>query len=104
MPFFHVNKGRSKEEILVDIAREGNTAVLKTMLVKGIDVDIKDSLGMTGLMWAAFKGHENIAKILLNAGANLNAKDNDGMTPLMWAKDGNHIEIVKLLKKAGAKE
>ena len=47
--------------------------------------DTRDNYGLTGLIWAARKGHINIAEILLNSGAEVEGTDRTGRTPLHHA-------------------
>lgn len=87
--------------------------VLKAMLKRGANVNVKDSTGDTPLHWAAL--HQNVAsvKMLLAAGADPGAKDTEGRTPAYWCNTSGEIsspadaemkEISRLLSAAQAKK
>jgi len=66
--------------------------------VEGCDVNKKDCLGNTSLMWAARCGHEGVVKILLGRGdINPDIPNNDGDTPLYCAAINKHEGVVKIL-------
>src|SRR5437588_407377 len=66
--------------------------------VEGCDINQKDSIGNTRLVWAALNGHEGVVKILLGRNdINPNKPDNHGKTPLSWAAWNGHEGVVKIL-------
>ncbi len=73
--------------------------IAELLIAKGADVDAMDMQGMTPLNMAASAGHTGIAKLLISKGANVNAKDNQGLTPLHRAETK---EITELLIANGA--
>lgn len=92
-------------EELLNGARRGDAAVVKSLLAKGADVNAKTRYNQTPLMFAAEKGHLEIVKILIEAGADVNATDTfyRFFTPLYGAASKGHIEVVKLLLEKGAR-
>ncbi|KAK6329625.1 hypothetical protein TWF730_006173 [Orbilia blumenaviensis] len=81
----------------------GHEEVVKLLLNKGADLEVKSGYKKTTALWiAADKGHEEIVKLLLNKGADLEAKRNDGCTPLYAAAERGHEKIVKLLLSKNA--
>jgi ankyrin repeat protein len=50
-------------------AKKGNKAVVKTLLVRNADVNIKNKKGLTALKYATEKGHTEIVELLKQAGA-----------------------------------
>jgi uncharacterized protein len=58
---------------------------VKVALEHGVDINAKDSLGLTALHAAVFKGANRIVKYLVENGADINAKDISGQTPLYKA-------------------
>jgi len=99
--------------------KEGWTAVIcaaansdyksAELLIKaGAEVNVKDNLGWTPLMYAAdvAKGVEMIS-LLLDNGADQNIRNNDGDTPLIKAVSGNYnptsrLATIRLLVEKGA--
>lgn len=72
------------------------------LLVSGANVNVKDELGITPLMAAAFESDVATVQVLLENGADLNRKGHFGWTPLISAKaNGNH-PVEKLLIEKGA--
>jgi len=70
-------------------------AVLK---MKEWDLNARDFLSFTPLMWAAIRGHEGVVKALLERGdINLNVEDRVfHLTPLSWATLKGHEGVVKV--------
>lgn len=77
---------------------------LEEYIAQGADVNAKDIMGFTALMYAvADKDHKlNIIETLLKNGADVNAKSNDGYTPLLAAMHGENPETIVLLLERGA--
>ena len=85
--------------------------VVKLLIKKGADVNIKDTDGETPLHVVAH-GNKNdkkpieleVAKLLIEKGADINAKneDRDYQTPLCYAASHNRVELAKLLIEKGA--
>jgi uncharacterized protein len=68
---------------------EGEPALLeavKLCVELGMDVNAKNSMGLTSLMGAANRGSDSIIEYLVSKGAKLDAKDNVGRTPYNWAE------------------
>jgi len=106
---------QTAENALTAAARLGNTAKVRALLAKGVNVNARDSYGMTALIYAAGatgRGDAEIVKMLLNAGAEVNVKAYrprdkelvrlEGMTPLMAAATAGDAQITKILLRAGA--
>ena len=84
-------------------ARKGDTAALKALLDKGVDVNARTRYGATALSYACDKGHVEVVKLLIERGADVNAKDAFyGEVPLGWALSHDHAQVVKLLLDKGA--
>ena len=78
--------------------------VVKLLLSRGADVNLKSKYGHTPLHLAAIKTASNPDKIdvLVHAGANVNAMNSSGETPLHNATDFAHFKAAKRLIEAGA--
>ncbi|MCK5260368.1 MAG: ankyrin repeat domain-containing protein, partial [Candidatus Omnitrophica bacterium] len=84
-------------------AEKGYTEIVKALLNKGADVNIKSSAGWTALIIAAQKGHAKIVEALLDKSTNVDARDKYGLTALDAAKEGKHNDIIEILLEAKAK-
>jgi hypothetical protein len=92
------------EELLV-AARKSNVELVKALLAKGADVNVKSPYGATPLFFACDRGNAEIVKILLDAGADPNVQDTFyKATPLGWAAGKKNPEVLRLLVEKGAKE
>ncbi len=88
---------------LIEAARDGDVAAVQTLLAGGADANTAQGDGMTGLHWAAERGHAALADLLLSAGADVEAKTRIGAyTPLHLASRGGHGLIATALLDAGA--
>lgn len=81
--------------------------IIKALLVRGPDVNLKDADGMTPLMMATLTSGPSVpvVKLLLSAGADAKAQNNEGDTALTLlyksVKDRKERnEISRLLKQA----
>ena len=84
-------------------AVEDNNATEVTRLIQaGANVNARDSIGYTALMWAANHYSVDAAKVLIEAGADMNAKDNNGYTALMVTVGKGSFDVAKVLIEAGA--
>ncbi|KAH0544335.1 hypothetical protein FGG08_001476 [Glutinoglossum americanum] len=79
-------------------ASKGHEAVVRLLIEKGAELDLKDEVGWAPLSWAAEKGHEATVKLLIEKGAKFDSKDRRGQTPLLWAVEKGH-EATLLIEK-----
>jgi uncharacterized protein len=75
------------------------TAILKQ---KRVRIDATNSMGLTALTAAAFKGDVAVAKLLIAAKANVNHANASQQTSLMYAAMTGKLEMVKCLVESGA--
>ncbi|MDZ4832069.1 MAG: ankyrin repeat domain-containing protein [Phycisphaerae bacterium] len=73
------------------------------LLEKGANVNPRDQIGGSPLLWAAGLGATESVKLLVAKGADVNVVDVNGLTPLLWAAGIGSPETVETLLKAGAK-
>jgi ankyrin repeat protein len=81
-------------------AWKGHAAVVELLLQSSrVDVQPKDSNGITPLLLAAKWGHELVVGLLLEIGeADVNTRDYEyGQTALLWAAKEGHETVVKRL-------
>ncbi|HCO95057.1 MAG TPA: hypothetical protein DIU00_14080 [Phycisphaerales bacterium] len=81
-----------------------NWKVAERLIKEGVDVNAKNSYGMTPLHSAAYAGSADLVELLIANSADVNTKDDEGRIPIDFAKDWDHTEIVELLKEHGSKE
>lgn len=89
-------------EKLIEACKEGKQDAVRSLLESKVSVNAKDSLGQTGVMWAARSGHGDVAQVLIEGKADLNAKSDTGETALDIAEEEDDDNMVELLKKSGA--
>jgi ankyrin repeat protein len=75
---------------------------VETLIIEGIDLDLKDADGDTALVYAILNEHPNIVLTLILAGAKMNTQNNEGMTPLMRAVEYDLVEEARVLIEHGA--
>ena len=77
----------------------------RSALTNGADADSKsNTLGVTALMLASYKGKFEIVELLIKNGADVNLRDEDGYTALYYATRANHKEVMAFLQEHGAKK
>ncbi len=88
---------------LIEAAREGDAARVRSQLDRGAEVNLAQGDGMTPLHWAAERGHASVVDLLISASADVEAKTRIGSyTPLHLASRGAHSGVVQRLLEAGA--
>ena len=91
--------------ILLAALKRGHTVVAKIVLGAGADVNARDNVGLTPLLFACgktTKGYRTIAEGLIAKGANVNIRHRFGFTPLLLALSGGMFDIARLLIEHGA--
>ena len=87
---------------LADAAERRDSALVRTLLKGGGDVNGTQVDGTTALHWAAYNEDVETASLLVKAGANVNAANRYGVPPLALACINGNAAVVKLLLAAGA--
>ncbi|KAJ0414214.1 ankyrin repeat-containing domain protein [Aspergillus carlsbadensis] len=98
-----------KPHLLFEIERtsmvtiENKIAILDVLAdnVRPIDIDARNGLDKTALMYAAELGDVTMVKWLLAHNADLNATDHANWSPLRYAVNSNQKEIVREMLKHG---
>ncbi len=89
-------------EKLFGAAYEGRGGeIIKLLVDRGADVNVKNSGGMTPLMMASTKGNVDVVNALLEKGADINARDSHKRTALFMAARGGHGNVAKILLDKG---
>lgn len=90
---------------LIDAVMNNDIEAVELLLKSGADVNAKNNIGKTALMFAAEDGRLDIVAMLLEKGADVNAIWGNGFKALDYALNGNtneKLDITKLLIKAGS--
>lgn len=87
---------------LLDATKEGQTEVVRQLVLNACAPFTSDWLGITALHMAASNGHSEIADILLKAGVNRDARTKLERTALHHAAQGGSLEVVDLLIMHGS--
>jgi ankyrin repeat protein len=84
----------SEDQLLAHTYKGDTAAVIGKMLAKGMNPNVRDSLGQTPLMFAAGNGDAAVVGLLLQHGADAAAKDRFGDTALhLAARIEDHIHL-----------
>jgi ankyrin repeat protein len=79
------------------LARSNNTSPLKNFLKTGThDLNKKDKMGKTALMYAAQVGNIRHFLLLLAHGSNLSSRDNKHLNSVQYAIRNGHMQKIKL--------
>ena len=92
----------SAEPRLVDAAKNQDAELVRTLLGRRADVNVRSEDGSTALLWAAHWNDLPTAELLVRAGADVNAANDLRMTPLVQACTNGSGSLVALLLNAGA--
>ena len=87
---------------VVDAAKAGDFAAVKTLIAQKADVNVAEADGMTALHWAVRANDLATVQLLIRAGANVNAASRYGITPIVLAAENGDPKVVAGLLKAGA--
>jgi ankyrin repeat protein len=95
-------RGARGATLLMHAAALGNVETVRFLIDSGADINAKNDLGATALLWAARDPDK--ARLLIEHGADVNVQSKQGRTPLMLAalRDGGS-DIVALMLAKGAK-
>ena len=84
------------------ICEKGEVELVKIALTQNPPLDTLDGNGITGLHYAAIRGHTAVAALLLEKGAGVDVKAKNGKTALGFAQGAGNAELIALLQKHGA--
>jgi len=91
---------------LLMLAADGDLSLVKFLVSRGADVNLRDDEGHTALMKAVMSFNEsNLSnvKYLIARRADINAANNKGETALMMAVKKGNADMVKVLMASGSR-
>ncbi len=103
----HMVDKRGRTAVFYALSQLGNyygCPIVKLLLERGADPNVRDDKGWTPLMKASWSGCEKVVQALLDYGADLSLRDSKGFTALAMATLNNQTGAVTLLKNHGATE
>jgi len=89
---------KEKDIKLIDACIESKQDLVKLLIELGADVNAKNDVGDTPLIWASYNGDKELVKLLIKVGANINAKNKYEKNALYYARINNHKDLVKLFR------
>ena len=75
----------------------GRLDIVRLVISKGANPNLRDTYGNTALHNACYNGHLHIVQYLASNGSDLEARDNNGVRPLHAACEEGHLEVAKEL-------
>jgi hypothetical protein len=99
------DKADDRSALMAAASNGGHLALVRLLVEKGANVNERDGLGWTALIWAAREGDVESVKYLLSKDADPNVKANDGKSAIELTEETdstNRFEIVKILKAVQA--
>ena len=99
----HINELNTSGTTALSVAasQSDNVDILRILLKYGINMDVQNRRGKTGLMWASVYGRSKMVAFLIQHKVDVQLVDSDGAGALHYAITGNHPNIVRLLLQAG---
>lgn len=90
---------------LIKAASMGLTEIVDMLLKRGANIDDRDSVALTALIWAARNDHIKVVEVLLNnpKKPDVNAKGITQIPPLWYAVINENMDMLTLLHHRGAK-
>jgi uncharacterized protein len=93
--------GAATDTTLIDAVKRGDTAGVRALLAKKVDVNAAGVDTSTPLDWAVKSNNLEMVNLLIDAGANVNAETRYKITPLSLACTNGNAAIIERLLKAG---
>lgn len=95
-------QGKYGNSAVMKASREGQTKIVKELIEKGVNLDIKNVDGNSALWNACFASSFDCFQALIDAGIEIDSKNDNGVTALMYCASAGKDDFVKLLLENGA--
>ncbi len=96
-------QGKHGNSAVMKASREGNIFVVKELIGKGANLDLKNVDGNTALWNSCFANSFECFNSLIEEGIDINSANVNGVTSLMYCASAGKEDFVKLLLKHDAK-
>lgn len=90
-------QGKYGNSAVMKASREANIDIVKELIGKGANLDIKNVDGNTALWNACFGQSYECFYALIDAGIDVDSKNDNGVTALMYCASAGKDDFVKLL-------
>src|SRR5690606_7363946 len=90
-------------EMMEQAIKDENLDAIRQMVADGYDLEQRDKLNCTALLYAASQRNWNAVSLLIDLGADLDTQDHDGRTALMLAIFFENSEIARKMILANAR-
>jgi ankyrin repeat protein len=95
--------GAARDSRLVDSVKDGDSSLVRRLIVLKLDVNATEPDGASALHWAVERDRVDLADMLLKAGARPDMANDYGVTPLTLAAANGNAPIIVQLIEGGAK-
>ncbi|RXJ68550.1 hypothetical protein CRV08_06895 [Halarcobacter ebronensis] len=95
-------QGKHGNSAVMKAAREGNIEIVKALIGKGVNLDLKNVDGNSALWNACFASSYDCFYALIDAQIDVNSKNDNAVTALMYCASAGKEDFVKLLLENGA--
>ena len=75
----------------------GHLQVVRSLLRRGVDVNVRGYQNRTSLLFASDSGHHDVVQCLIDHRADVNSREDDHNTPLIWAAYHGRLDVVRIL-------
>lgn len=81
-------------------AEQGQPAVLKSCLAKGVDINVSNRQGRTAIILASLHQHYECVALLIDAGADIDQQDQTCVNPFLLSCLNNDLTLLRLMLPA----
>jgi ankyrin repeat protein len=97
-----ISVAANDEAPLIAAAKRGERDVVRSLVSRRADVNVREADGTTALHWAVRADDRETVALLIRAGADVRAANQYGITPLWQAAVNGNAAVIEALLAAGA--